>query len=204
MRVEPYGDRAVLVTFDDPADVGPWAAAVEQERPSEVVDVVRGAMSVVLVGFDGAADEVLMQRARAVVPLAPSEVDTWAQEPLDVEVRYDGEDLEEVARATGLAVDDVGALHAAAEYEVAFCGFAPGFGYLAGLPERLHLPRRQTPRPRVPASALAIADRYTGVYPTASPGGWWLIGTALVPIFDLQRDPPSLFTPGRRVRFVAS
>lgn len=204
VRIEEYGDRAVLVGFDDEAEVGPWAEALERDRPALVLDVVRGAASVVVVGTEGAANETLRQLAESVVPLDAEGAGGEVEELLEVPVRYDGEDVDEVARATELSVADVGALHSSVEYQVAFCGFAPGFGYLTGLPEGLHLPRRATPRPRVPTGALAIADRYSGVYPTASPGGWWLIGTANVPIFDIDRDPPALFTPGRRVRFVPS
>ena len=111
----------------------------------------------------------------------------------ELRVRYDGADLDEVARATGLAPDQVVDLHAAGSYRVLFVGFAPGFGYLGGLDPRLRCPRRASPRARVPAGAVAIADNYTAVYPAASPGGWNLLGTALAP-------PPPL-AAGDRVRF---
>ena len=124
--------------------------------------------------------------------------------PIEVEVRYDGEDLESVATAAGLDVDEVVALHSAAEYVVAFCGFAPGFGYLRGLDPRLHLPRRATPRTRVPAGSVAVAAEYTAVYPRPSPGGWHLLGSTDRVMFDPDRSPPALFEPGVHVRFVAS
>jgi hypothetical protein len=109
---------------------------------------------------------------------------------------------QDVALATGLTVDEVVALHCGATYTVAFVGFGAGFGYLTGLHPRLHLPRRAAPRPWVPAGAVAIAMGYTGVYPRATPGGWHLLGRTDAAIWDPTREPPGLFLPGRRVRFV--
>jgi KipI family sensor histidine kinase inhibitor len=99
-------------------------------------------------------------------------------------------------------VDDVIALHSSATYVAAFCGFAPGFTYLTGLDPRLQLPRRPTPRTRVPAGSVAMATRFTAVYPAASPGGWNLLGhTDAVP-WDVEREKPALIEPGDRVQFV--
>jgi KipI family sensor histidine kinase inhibitor len=86
---------------------------------------------------------------------------------------------------------------------VAFCGFSPGWAYLKGLPEELAIPRLETPRARVPAGSVALADTYAGIYPTASPGGWRIVGRTGVQLFDAERDPPALLSPGTRVRFVA-
>lgn len=122
---------------------------------------------------------------------------------VEIVVRYDGPDLEAVAATTGLSVADVIRLHSGTDYTAAFCGFTPGFAYLAGLPPQLHLPRRPTPRTVVPARSVAIGSEFTGVYPTASPGGWHLLGTAQATMFDLDRQPPALVVPGDRVRFVA-
>jgi KipI family sensor histidine kinase inhibitor len=88
------------------------------------------------------------------------------------------------------------------ELSVAFSGFAPGFGYLTGLPPDLHVPRRDTPRTRVPAGSLGLAGPYAGIYPRASPGGWQLIGRTELELWDAHRDPPALLAPGTRVRFV--
>jgi KipI family sensor histidine kinase inhibitor len=118
-----------------------------------------------------------------------------------IPVRYDGPDLEEVAIATGLGVDDVVALHAGATYRVAFCGFLPGFAYLVGLPEQLRLPRRSTPRSRVAAGSVAIADEFSGVYPSASPGGWHLLGRTEVSLWNPDCTPPGLLVPGSDVVF---
>lgn len=115
-----------------------------------------------------------------------------------IAARYDGEDLDAVAAATKLSRDDVIAIHSSATYTVETIGFAPGFAYLAGLDPRLQLPRRATPRPRVPARSLAIAAQYTAVYPFDSPGGWHLIGSVDAIMFDLDGARLQL---GDRVRF---
>jgi KipI family sensor histidine kinase inhibitor len=121
-----------------------------------------------------------------------------------VPVRYDGPDLPDVARLAGVTVDDVVRLHTGAKLEVAFCGFSPGFAYLTGLPAALHVPRRPEPRPAVPTRAVGIAGEFTGVYPRSSPGGWQLIGTALVDPWDEHRRPAALLSPGDRVRFLSA
>ncbi|OEV14280.1 allophanate hydrolase, partial [Streptomyces nanshensis] len=122
---------------------------------------------------------------------------------LEIPVRYDGPDLADVAALWGVAPDEVARRHAATEFRVAFCGFAPGFGYLTGLPEPYHVPRRATPRTRVPVGAVGLAGAYTGVYPRSSPGGWQLIGTApRTVLWDTARTPAALLAPGTRVRFV--
>ena len=118
-----------------------------------------------------------------------------------LDVVYDGEDLAAVAAASGLSVDEVIALHSGALYRCDFCGFAPGFAYLSGLDPLLHLPRRATPRTSVPAGSVAIAGPYTAVYPSASPGGWHLLGRTDATLWDLDADPPSPITPGTTVRF---
>jgi biotin-dependent carboxylase-like uncharacterized protein len=115
---------------------------------------------------------------------------------------YDGDDLDEVARASGLSRDEVIARHMAREYAVEVVGFLPGFAYLGELDPALVLPRRASPRTRVPAGSVAIAGRYTGIYPAASPGGWHLLGRARgVRLFDPEATPPSLFAPGDVVTF---
>lgn len=101
----------------------------------------------------------------------------------------------------GVAPEEVADIVGGTVFRVAFCGFAPGFGYLTGLPERFHLPRRATPRTAVPAGSLALAGEYAGVYPRSSPGGWQLIGSTDAVLWDPQREPAALFAPGVRVRF---
>ncbi|HSC87895.1 MAG TPA: carboxyltransferase domain-containing protein, partial [Polyangiaceae bacterium] len=122
-----------------------------------------------------------------------------------IEVAYDGPDLAELSARTGLAERELIELHSGAEYQVEFLGFAPGFAYLGGLDPRLRLPRRGTPRPRVAAGSLAIAEGYTGIYPFDGPGGWHLLGRTLgAEIFEPSREPAARLRAGDRVRFVES
>jgi KipI family sensor histidine kinase inhibitor len=120
---------------------------------------------------------------------------------VEIAVRYDGEDLADVAGHTGLTVEEVIRRHTESEFTVAFCGFAPGFGYLAGGDPALHVPRRQSPRTRIPAGSVALAGPFSGVYPQASPGGWQIIGTTPERMWDIDREPGALLQPGYRVRF---
>ena len=223
MRAEAYGRDAVLLHLDDAAQVRAWHAAVDAARSSGtlggVADVVPGERSLVVIGAPDHGDAPRLLAAVAALAALPGL--TWgvlAPEPyevtsqhtpgggavIEIAVRYDGEDLDEVASRTGLHRDEVVRLHLEADYDVAFCGFAPGFAYLTGLPEALHLPRRDTPRPRVPAGSVAIAAGYSGVYPQASPGGWWLLGRTELRMFDPARTPPALLQPGARVRFTVA
>ena len=190
------GDCAVLLAADDAIDAQRIAAGVRQQKLVGVVDVVPAERSVLVVFEPNTAipsfDDV------------PKAVRTDSGREHVVPVRYDGTDLGEVARRTGLDVDEVIRRHEARTYGVAFLGFSPGFGYLTGVDEQLRLARRDTPRTSVPAGSVAIAGPYSAVYPAASPGGWWLLGRTDVIPFDANRRLPALFAPGDRVRFVAS
>lgn len=121
---------------------------------------------------------------------------------VEIPVVYEGVDLDDVASATDLSRAEVIEIHSSVVYSAAFLGFTPGWAYLVGLPSVLHLPRRSTPRTAVPAGSVAIANEFTGVYPTASPGGWNLLGHTSARMFDVDRDKPALVTAGDRVRFV--
>lgn len=120
-----------------------------------------------------------------------------------IPVRYDGPDLADVAAHAGVSPETIVELHTAGEWTVAFTGFAPGFGYLTGGDPRLEVPRRSSPRTRIPAGSVGLAGRFSGVYPNESPGGWQLIGHTDVDVWDLDRDPPALLMPGVRVHFEA-
>lgn len=122
---------------------------------------------------------------------------------VEIPVCYDGADLDDVAALTGLSVADVVRRHTGSEFTVAFCGFAPGFGYLAGGDPALRVPRRQSPRTRIPAGSVALAGEFSGVYPQNSPGGWQIIGTTPLKMWDIDREPGALLQPGTRVRFFA-
>ena len=147
--------------------------------------------------FHDDADVELDESLVAELEAAPSA----AQESREmvVPVRYDGEDLAEVARTCGMTVPELRAAHAGATYTVLFLGFMPGFAYLGGLPKALEVPRLRTPRTRVPKNAVAIAGPYAGVYPFASPGGWRLLGTAQG--IELFGANGALLRSGDRVRF---
>lgn len=199
MRCLPYGPTAILV---DDLDVAParLAQAVRERLSGDVIDVVPAARTVLITVSERSA---LARIVDTVVELAVSaERGVRSGRSIEIPVTYDGPDLDAVASQAGLSVDAVIELHAATTYEVAFCGFAPGFAYLTGLDRRLWLPRRVTPRTRVPAGSVAIAAEYAAVYPTASPGGWHLLGTTDVTLFDPMRQRPALLAPGDQVRFL--
>ena len=142
------------------------------------------------------------QRALAVIwdPIDTAE-ETGQGKTHRLPVVYDGEDLPEVAQRTGLSVDDVIQIHSSAEYRVFVTGFVPGFAYLGILDEQLALPRRESPRKRVPPGSVAIADRQTGIYPAATPGGWHILGTTSSKMFDPAREQPALLQVGDTVKF---
>jgi KipI family sensor histidine kinase inhibitor len=121
-----------------------------------------------------------------------------------VPVVYDGEDLQAVARISGISAEEVIARHTGRELVVGWLGFSPGFAYLIGLDPVLHVPRLETPRTSVPAGSVAIAGPYSAVYPAASPGGWRLLGRTGLRVWDVAADPPTPFSPGTRVRFEAA
>lgn len=120
---------------------------------------------------------------------------------MEVPTVYDGADLGDVARLWDMTTEEVVATHTGTTHTVAFCGFAPGFAYCAGLGREV--PRLASPRPRVPAGSVGLAGPFTGVYPTASPGGWRLVGRTRLRLWDSAATPPALLTPGTVVRFVA-
>ncbi|MGY1835314.1 allophanate hydrolase subunit 1 [Blastococcus sp. SYSU DS0510] len=199
-RAVAHGDRAVLVEAADPADVPGLHAALVAAPLAGQVDLVPAARTV-LVLLDRPVTDLDVVALRGLVPAAPE--GGPARAPVVLPVVFDGPDLAEVARLTGHPEEDVVAALTGAALTVAFGGFAPGFGYLTGLPAELHVPRRTTPRTRVPAGSVALAGPYAGVYPRASPGGWQLVGRTDAVLFDVDRDPPALLAPGTAVRFEA-
>lgn len=198
----PAGPRALLVEVGGAAEALDLAAWVRAEPTLRVDEVVPAARTVLL---DGVADPAAVRARVAAWPGPRSAAAPRLVAPeVEVPVRYDGPDLDLVAEAWGCSPEEVVARHTATPFTAAFCGFAPGFAYLAGLPPALAVPRRATPRPRVPAGSVALADAWCGVYPRASPGGWQLLGTTAVELWDVDRDPPALLAPGTRVRFHAT
>jgi KipI family sensor histidine kinase inhibitor len=191
--VIPVGRRAALVEVDDAGQA--LSLALWARSRVEADDVVPAAASVLIDGVDD-------------LDALPALLAGWAPEAaappgelVEVAVTYDGPDLAVVAEAWGIAPEEVAARHASREYVVAFCGFAPGFAYLTGDDETPEVPRRDSPRSQVPAGSVALAGPWTGIYPTASPGGWQLLGTTDATLWDQSHEQPALLPPGTRVRF---
>jgi KipI family sensor histidine kinase inhibitor len=200
VNVLPVGDDALLVEVSSGEEAEAWHAELSRRRAEGTLvvrEIVPAARTVLL---DGLADPVGLASeltAAEVPPASPR-----AGHVVEIPVRYDGPDLADVAAHWGVPEDEVARVHAGTEFRVAFCGFAPGFGYLTGLPARYDVPRRDTPRTAVPAGSVALAGPYTGVYPRSSPGGWQLIGSTDAVLWDHRRVPAALLSPGTRVRFV--
>jgi KipI family sensor histidine kinase inhibitor len=194
VRVRPVGDAAATVRVAAPVA---FAADLLARRPAWLVDAVPTLDAVLVRWSGGSWGEVA--DALESWPEPEGSLDVGRAHVLPA--RYDGEDLDAVAAAVDLTVAEVVELHASVTYRVAMLGFLPGFPYLSGLPPALHLPRRPSPRVRVPAGSLAVAGAMTCVYPTASPGGWHLLGAVDVTLFDAGQDPPALLAPGDLVRF---
>lgn len=206
MKIAPFGERALLVSFGDRIDPASnaRARALADAWESRGLGPAVPTYASTLLHFDpvlldggeamSLAGALARRRVRTVPPAASRLV--------EVTVRYDGEDLAEVARLSRLSVDELVALHSGREYRAYFLGFLPGFAYLASLDPRITAPRLPAPRPRVPAGSVAVADGQTAVYPFATPGGWRLLGSTDAVPFDPARAEPSLIRPGDRVRFV--
>lgn len=201
MRLRPAGPHAVLAEVADLDAVHRLAAAVRSAGLPGVVEVVPGYRTL-LVTTSSAAEVAGVREALPALELP--ELTQVRGRLVQVPVRYDGVDLPEVARLTGLSPAEVVRRHTAPEYLVAFLGFAPGFPYLLGLDPALAVPRRDTPRTSVPAGSVGLAGGQTGIYPQATPGGWQLLGRTDLVLFDAQRDPPALLAAGDRLRFVAA
>jgi KipI family sensor histidine kinase inhibitor len=201
MRFRPCGPGALLVEVDSLALVRALYARIEAERARGwapgLVDVVPAARTVLL---DGVADQAALA----------AEVRSWSIAPrpaaagrlIEIACRYDGPDLDEVARQWDVRPERVAAIHSALRHEVAFCGFVPGFPYIAGLGGGREVTRRDQPRAAVLAGSVALGDEYTGIYPRTSPGGWQIIGYTEAVMWDSGRTPAALLQPGDRVRFV--
>lgn len=192
LRCRAVGVDAVLVEVADAAqalDLALWGRG-----RIESVEIVPAARTVL---FDGCVPERVTAALRDWLPGAEA-----PEGPLvELAVDYDGPDLASTASLLGLSPSELVEQHVAVEHVVAFCGFAPGFGYLAGSP--WDVPRLDSPRPRVEPGSVGLAGTWTGAYPSASPGGWRLIGCTDAVLWDPSRREPALLAPGTRVRFAA-
>lgn len=230
MTLAPLGDSAVVVTLGSSIDestlvrVRSLAAELELEKSPVIIDVVPAYTTVTVlyeIAPAGVKSEPPYERVCRVISECVKKIEhSWpdlvranleqkapeaAVRVVEIPVCYGGvfgPDIAEVAQHCGLTIEGVAELHSTVVYEVHAVGFTPGFPYLGGLAEKLHTPRRATPRISVPAGSVGIGGKQTGVYPMSSPGGWQLIGRTPRSLFEVQREPPALLRVGDRVKFV--
>lgn len=199
MRLRPLGASALLLECQDGDEVESWRAELWRRRDEgllQAADIVPGARTVLV-------DGVTSDAAAIIEALNPEPATTVSDISLvEIATTFDGADLPDVAELWGVSPARVIELLTGTELTVAFSGFAPGFAYLRGLSRTV--PRLDAPRPRVPAGSVALAGEYAGIYPSASPGGWRLVGRTTETLFDVDRRPPARLTPGTRVRLVAA
>ena len=196
MHYRRCGDQGVLIEVDG-AVLPLWEAAREARLPG-VQDLVPGDRTLLVLARSAADLDRVLPTLQA---LEPSPASTASSAELEVPVTYDGPDLQVVAEAWNVDAATVVRRHVEATWTVAFTGFSPGFGYLRTQSDWPAVSRRESPRTRVPAGSVALAGNYAGIYPRDSPGGWQLIGSTRLDLFDPDRDPPALLWPGRMVRF---
>lgn len=200
MRFLPVNLDALLVELDDLPQTLALLASLQAEPIRGVEELVPAARTL-MVRYRPA----VVSHAALVEQIGARRLDTPVERVatrVEIPVDYSGEDLDEVAQMLGISREEVILRHTGSDYTVAFTGFAPGFAYLSGGHPGLDVPRRSTPRTRIPAGAVGLAGQFSGVYPQASPGGWQIIGVTSTPMWDLAREVPALLQPGFRVRFV--
>lgn len=195
MLLRRCGTDALLVEVDSLNEVAAVRAALE--HLDGVEELVPAARTVLVKGALTQVREVLRTVDLTQAP-------TTHSREITIPVSYDGPDLDLVADTAGITAAEVVRLHTGATYEVAFCGFAPGFGYLTGLPAPLRQPRLDSPRTKVPQGSVGIAGEFTAAYPRSTPGGWRLIGRTEIMLFDAKAETPALLQPGDQVRFVVA
>lgn len=200
--VRAVGTVGALIEAEDGDTARRLAVWVGQHPDRDLLDeVIPGARTLYLAGDRDVLRRVARQAASAELPPLNTADGTRLHV---VDVRYDGLDLVEAAHRLGMTPTELVTYHTSDEFVVQFFGFSPGQAFFAPLPRELHLPRRSSPRVRVPMGAVAIANEFTVIYPQDSPGGWNLIGTRVSPaLWDTESDPPNRVSVGDRVRFRA-
>ncbi|WP_297471286.1 5-oxoprolinase subunit PxpB [Thermococcus sp.] len=208
MKIKPLGDSALLISLGETIDeeinekVHALTRTIEQANFEWLVEVVSAYSSLAVIYDPALVDFESVKRAIEGIEIAS---ERFEGKLVEVPVVYGGKygpDLEFVAKYNGLSVDDVIEIHSRPVYRVYFLGFLPGFAYLGGMDERIATPRLEKPRLKVPAGSVGIAGKQTGIYPLESPGGWRLIGRTPLRLFNPAKDPPTLFRPGDRMKFV--
>lgn len=196
------GPTALLVEFESATRMRTYYHEAQRRQADGTlagsIEIVPAATTIL---FDLVPDPAALARELRRWQPAPSE--SAVSRLVELPACYDGPDLPVVAELWGVSTDEVVRIHTGLVHEVAFIGFAPGFAYMAGLPDRLRVPRRSTPRTAVPAGSVALADEFTGIYPRDTPGGWQLIGRTEVVMWDPRDNAAGYFAPGDRVRFRA-
>jgi KipI family sensor histidine kinase inhibitor len=208
VTIHDYGDQALLLEFGSTGEVLAWADALREAELLGVLDIVPASRTVLLKlagpRYQAPTRQRLGKLRVTAEAMSEASAPIAGQADIEIGVVYDGADLEEVARLTGLTTEQVIAAHTGTPWRVGFGGFAPGFAYLIGGDERLNVPRQSEPRTRVPAGSVALAGEFSAVYPRESPGGWQLIGRTTedtAELWDIDRDPPALLRPGMWVQF---
>ncbi|MDO3647433.1 5-oxoprolinase subunit B family protein [Nocardia mangyaensis] len=215
-RIRSAGDRAMLITLDDPRPVQRLASALRVHAIAGVQDVLPAAETVLVTMHSVSYGTQVRRELVALLDRLDQEPpqpdspdvsrgtlpDNGDDDIVEIPVRYDGVDLPEVARLLDLSVPEVIAAHTGTIWRCAFVGFAPGFGYLTSPDGRLTVPRRAQARTAIPPGAVALAGGYSAVYPRGTPGGWQLIGRTDLRMWVVDRDPPALVRAGSAIRFV--
>ncbi|MBU6422993.1 MAG: allophanate hydrolase subunit 1 [Chloroflexota bacterium] len=206
-RLVRFGEAALLVELEQRIDplVAARAAEMADRWESLGLGMAVPTYASVLLRWDplalGAAEAE--RAARGILASSRGAIPFRGGRVIEVPTRYDGPDREDVAHASGLSVEELVRAHTSRDHLAYFIGFMPGFAYCAGIDERIVAPRLASPRSRVPAGSVAVADGQTAVYPADSPGGWRILGHTELVVFDAVRDEPALIRPGDRLRFVA-
>ena len=205
------GDRGVIVEYGDEISpeinikVRTMAMAIAEEKPVGIVEVIPTYRSLLIVYDPLATDLKSLEDALQFVEGRLDQLEIPRPRTVEIPVLYGGDlgpDIEFVAQAHNLTVEDVIRIHSGPLYQIYMIGFTPGFPFLGGLPSELHTPRLETPRPLVPAGSVGIANNQTGVYPIDSPGGWRLIGRTPVSLFNPSKENPFLYRAGDMIKFV--